>query len=837
MGGAREKIDDGQRLTGVARRPAVLAAVALILGIVVHTIVPDWPVGWLALAAGAALAALALVRVPVASAAALFCSILLLGVSAGQLEHFHFAEGDVVAYTTDDARLAEVELAIDQPPRVLTTDTPTGRPLPPRQVTGGVVRRVKTWDGWTPASGNILLQVSPPNAELAYGQTVRVLGMLARPAPASNPGQFDWARYYREQRILVSIDAAGPENVRILQPGGFAPLNWLRERARSALAKGFSKSQSVDHALLRALLLGDGDPQLRDIQADFVRTGTSHHLSISGMHVAVLGAVVFLFCRLVRLSPRKSAVVMMGFVLLYGLVALPAPPVVRSIILCMAFGIGLMLRRTVDGIQLLAVTVFLMLLYHPLDLYNAGFQLSFGTVLGLMLYATRLTRWLDRPDEDERVLMLSGIPPTRMQSIRNWLKGHVIEGVATGLVAWAVSAPLIVEHFDQLNPWAIPAGMLLALPVFASMIGGLVKIVLTLIIPWGAPVWAWLAALPVESMRLGVSWLAKIPGSDVAIPAVPVVLVLAYYAMLALPMIPTAGSRLRWVCRGGAATACATALMLPLLIGFAPRGNGGDGDLTMTLLSVGAGQAAVVELPSGKTVLIDAGSSSISDLERRCLEPFLRHQAVRHIEAIYISHANFDHFSAVTQAVERYGVREVRVTPQFMRHAAKNYPARMMLRRLAELKCPVRQVAAGETEQLDAQTTLRVIWPPGDAALDANNSCEVLRLVYRGRSILFTGDIQAPAEQSLTADPATIRSDVLVAPHHGSAEETTAPFLDAVAPQMILSSNDRTLSGKQREFEKVVAGRSLLRTHTAGAITVRIAADGQLKTSTFLKPR
>src|SRR5206468_11136076 len=151
--------------------------------------------------------------------------------------------------------------------------------------------------------------------------------MLSQPAPAMNPGQFDWQWYYREQRILVSIDAPNPANVRILAQGRFAPINWLRERARAALAAGFTERQAIDHALLRALLLGDGDPQLRDIQEDFQRTGTSHHLSISGMHVAVLGGFVFMVCRLLRLRPRWSALVMMIFVLLYGLVALPAPPV------------------------------------------------------------------------------------------------------------------------------------------------------------------------------------------------------------------------------------------------------------------------------------------------------------------------------------------------------------------------------------------------------------------------------------------------------------------------------------------------------------------------------
>jgi competence protein ComEC len=338
-------------------------------------------------------------------------------------------------------------------------------------------------------------------------------------------------------------------------------------------------------------------------------------------------------------------------------------------------------------------------------------------------------------------------------------------------------------------------------------------------------------------MRHGVAWLAKIPGSDIPLPALPVLLILTYYALLALPLIPTARTRLKWAYRGGAAAACATGLMLPLLIGFAPRGGRG-GELKLTLLYVGAGQCAVLELPSGKNILIDAGSSSITDLERRCLEPFFRHEGISRIDSIYISHANFDHFSAVAQTAEDYAPREILVTPQFKDHAAKNYPARLMLRKLTQLKYPAKQITAGQKIQLDDDCALEVLWPPEDPHLDANNSCEVLRLTFKGRSILFTGDIQSPAESALLADPALpLRSDILIAPHHGSAEETTARFLDAVGATTILASNDRTLSGKQKEFDKLIAAdptRALLRTDRCGAITLRIMRDGTLKISRFL---
>src|SRR4029079_13103588 len=126
---------------------------------------------------------------------------------------------------------------------------------------------------------------------------------------------------------------------------------------------------------------------------------TGHHLAISGMHVAVLGGFVFAICRLLCLSPRWSAWLMIAFVVLYGVVALPSPPVVRSVVLCVMFGLGVVLRRSTDALQLLALSVLAILVYHPLDLYNPGFQLSFGTVLGLILFTRPMLRGLRRdPD-------------------------------------------------------------------------------------------------------------------------------------------------------------------------------------------------------------------------------------------------------------------------------------------------------------------------------------------------------------------------------------------------------------------------------------------------------
>jgi competence protein ComEC len=218
--------------------------------------------------------------------------------------------------------------------------------MPPKQVTTAKAVRVLTRDGWRDADGEIICTFDPPNDKLATGQTVRVCGMLQRPPPAMNPGAFDWQAYYREQRVLAQIQVPHADaGVEILSTGRPTIIAAAREAVRRALAAGFSDQQYLDHALLRALVLGDNDPELRDVQEQFRRTGTSHHLAISGMHVAVLGAFVYGVCRALRMRPRVTALVAMGFVIFYGVVARhaqlrPARPVQRGISIELRHGAG-----------------------------------------------------------------------------------------------------------------------------------------------------------------------------------------------------------------------------------------------------------------------------------------------------------------------------------------------------------------------------------------------------------------------------------------------------------------------------------------------------------------
>jgi competence protein ComEC len=248
--------------------------------------------------------------------------------------------------------------------------------------------------------------------------------------------------------------------------------------------------------------------------------------------------------------------------------------------------------------------------------------------------------------------------------------------------------------------------------------------------------------------------------------------------------------------------------------------------LRVTLVSLGAGQCAVIETPSGHFDIVDAGSTTIPDVARRVIEPVLRGQGCRHVDDIFLSHGDFDHISAAGELAETDTAGLVLISHHFRRNAEWNEPDQELLRTLERLPTTTREVATGETFELGDGAKIDVLWPGPTGDLNSNNAGLVLRLTYAGRSVLFPADIQDRAFDGLLQHPERLPSDVLVAPHHGSSEKRTPAFLNAVHPRLIVASNAARLTQKQLGFNQIAGSIPLYRTSSCGAITVTIGADG-----------
>jgi competence protein ComEC len=818
-------------LAGLTRRPAVSVAILLMIGILLHEKVPLRPANILIAAALSAVLASATIRWRFICTAALVSLIILLGIGITQREHFEFAPSDIAQFATDEPHLTELEVRIVDDPQWVTGPPGAQRQLPPKQITTADVLGIKTWDGWISAVGRLPVQIDQPNSTLRAGQTVRLLGMLQRPRSAMNPGEFDWAAYYRQQRILANFTVTRAGNVHVLTTASQNALGWLRAKTRHLLAGGFSPAHAKDHALLDALTLGNRDPELRDIQDDFKQTGMGYQLSVSGLHIAVLAAALFWLCRCARLRPRVTLLMTTAFVLLYACVSLPSHSGIRAAILCIIIATAISTGRSTDRFQLLALAAIAMLLWHPMDLLTAGFHLSFAVAIVFLFLLPRFNQWLkSREDVDESVKP-NRPPPGAAQRLLAWI-GRCF---SYGLFAWLATLPLVAYHFGSASGWSILGGLILLPVVVIALFAGVFKILLTLAWPALDGAWATTAGWPVELLQWGVHQLARLPGSAISMPAPPVWLIFLYYLLLFAPTLPYSrwfAGRRRWMLRLAPLAGVAAIFSLA----WFPQSIASTGELRITLLSLGAGQCAVVEPPGGHAVLIDAGSSTVADVAMKLVEPFLRVEGQTQVDDIFLSHGDFDHISAAGEIASHYRVKQIFTSYHFVRNSAGNIPDQLLLDELQKLNRAPAQVAVGDHFDLGAGVVIQVLWPPIDRVdLNSNNAGLVLRLTYAGHSVLFPADIQDPAFVGVLQHASALRSDVLVAPHHGSSEDMTPSFLAAVNPRVILSSNFWRLTSKQRRFEKMIGHTPLYRTPECGAITVTIQQDGTVAVKTFVK--
>ncbi len=258
-------------------------------------------------------------------------------------------------------------------------------------------------------------------------------------------------------------------------------------------------------------------------------------------------------------------------------------------------------------------------------------------------------------------------------------------------------------------------------------------------------------------------------------------------------------------------------------------------EVRLTLLSVGAGSCAVAELADGQTFIFDAGSSTYSDVARRVIVPFLYSRGIQRVDGLILSHANFDHFGAATALLDRYPKMTVYLTEHFVADSVNNPPAQHLLRRLQNARSPPVYLHGGDQIHLTDSVYLEALWPVLDSPLHGNDASLMVRLRSGRQSVLFPGDLQKAGQQALLVSGLDLSADVLIAPHHGSLESSTAQFIKAVNPKAVIASDGRVQSQKQKDFEKIVEV-PLFRTHRDGAVTVRLSGSGELSITPFRNP-
>ncbi|HEX6747920.1 MAG TPA: DNA internalization-related competence protein ComEC/Rec2 [Longimicrobium sp.] len=620
---------------------------------------------------------------------------------------------------------------------------------------------------------------------LAAGTELRVDGeWRLLPSPVDR-GRWPVSPAYRGYMLSKSATVTAPVEL------ARHPMLALRGRAERQIRRLFPRNAP----LADALVLGRRETMDRAVADRFAASGLVHLLAISGTHVALVAAALMLLARVAGVRRDAAVWLTIALVTLY-LAMIGAPPsAVRSGIMTALTLLTLVLQRPSSPWSIVAAAGFAILALDPMAALDAGVQLSFAGVLGIMALRRAM---LDRV-------------PLRLR------EGKVLRPLAESLVvsvaAFVATAPVVAHHFGQVAPVSILAN-LPAIPLTSLALVGIgAACALEPLAPGLARLVADGASLALGLLGKVVDAAAAVPGGHAAVarPQWWLWAAAAIAVLLALEWSAGMRRRVRWALAPLAAGAAF--LLLPLAAAPA-RG------LEVAFIDIGQGDAIALHTPGDRWVLVDAGPwDEDFDAGARRVLPYLRRHGARRLEAMVLTHPHVDHIGGAAAVM-----RGMHVGRMIEPGLAFGTPVYLHTLTAAE-STHVQWTAARQDRTLHVDgVELTFLWPAADvldAPADANDISAVIRLRYGAFSMLLTGDAPDFVEHALVARYGqNLRSAVLKAGHHGSRTASSEEFLETVDPALAVIS-----CGRRNKYGHP-APETLARLRAEGIEVARTDEDG-----------
>jgi competence protein ComEC len=616
------------------------------------------------------------------------------------------------------------------------------------------------------------------------GERWRFTVRLKRPHGNLNPHGFDYEAWLFERGIratgYVRPRSAERLDAAVWQPG--YAVEMLREKLRDRFRATLPEAPYA--GILIALAIGDQHAIDADLWLSFARTGITHLMSISGLHVTMFAGLAYalvnwLWRRSSRLPlrlPAQHAAAVGGFLaaFLYCLLAGFAVPAQRTLYMLGVVAAARLWGREVASSRVLALALLLVLLLDPWAVLAAGFWLSFGAVaLLFQIGSGRLgpAHWLIEWGRAQWAVTVGLLPALLALFQQFSLVSPLANALAIPLVSFVITPLALLGAVPPLDP-------LLSLAHFFTT--GLMAFI------------GWLGALPLAV------WQQAAP------PAWSVLLALAGGVWLLLPR----GFPSRWL---------GLLAFLPLLTVEPPRPAPGTAEITV--LDVGQGLAIHVQT-AGHDLLFDAGPafSAEADSGNRIIAPYLRALGVRRLDTLVVSHADKDHEGGAASVIAALPVGVLKSSVPY-EHPLSAQPVSQQL------------CADGDAWTWDG-VRFEMLHPGSEPLSRRSNdlSC-VLRVTAGGRSMLLTSDIEAVSEGALLKRyPQGLAADVMTVPHHGSRTSSTPEFIAAVAARDVIfpvGYLNRFGHPKDDVVSRYAAsGARLHRTDRDGALRAGLAPSG-----------
>lgn len=597
--------------------------------------------------------------------------------------------------------------------------------------------------------------------QITLGDRVTIMGTIYPSSRKRNPHDFDYASYLNSIGIHHQV---GIDSIITIRSGSTPRLDWIS--IRKATMYRIEDIFSHDTApLAKALLIGYKQELHHEEKLAFSRTGLSHIMAVSGLHVGFILAP-FWFVIPYFWTFKSGRLLGLAFIVLLlifyaGLTGFSSS-VMRASLTGGFILYGRLFNKVRDGINLTALSAIIILLVNPSALFQIGFQLSFSAVFIILLCLPTLQaflppwvrfRWYGVPI---MLIIISILVQGGLYPLLGYYFGEF------SLVGPLVNA-LVVPFLTILIPYAL---MLLPLSV---AVPGLTKL---LNIPCDYFL-TWLNRFVQSASSWDISWLTV----QVESPVVFLIWITAVILICSLTV-----PQIKWK---------ATILFLVVLCaqqGLMLADKIRDPKLEITVFDVGQGDAVLIKTPLGKHFMIDTGRWSPGyNSARYHIIPHLRREGIKQLDAVFLSHPHSDHIGGIVELIDYLPILRI-YHSGYIYHSQLYQTYRT---RAFEKGIPLVPVSAGDIIDIDRSMRIFAYGPQPMATYseDPNEHSLVLELMYGKSQFLFTGDAGSEQERRLLENfGPLLDTDFLKVGHHGSRTSSSLPFLKETTPHVAVIS-------------------------------------------------
>ena len=627
---------------------------------------------------------------------------------------------------------------------------------------------------------NYLMAYDDSFSEVKIGQYLKIKGDGIKFEEARNPGNFDGKIYYAKQKMYGAlwnvhiVEVEGKEHV--LQENLFA----FRQKWSLTLQENMGEEKGK---ILCAILLNEKGDLQEEVKELYQKNGYGHILAISGLHISFIGIGIFHLLRKIGIGYRMSAFISTSVLSLYVIMIGFSVSIFRAfLMLLMRIGAEVT-GRVYDMLTAVTLSAAILVIYEPLYLRDASFQLSHGAIYAILFVAPAIKRYIGK-------------------------EGVLMDSICTSLAIQIALFPITIWWYYEVAVYSI-LWNLIVIPLMSFLMTlGMMGSFLPL-----RSLWLTACSLILTVFDVIGQIGNLLPWNRIVLGRPHIIAVILFYGWLVLTVqLSKYKEKYRKLIIIGMIGVIALFIKMP------------NRELEITMLDVGQGDCIFMKGPWGKAYLVDGGSSDVNQVGKYRIESFLKYKGVGTLDYVFLSHGDQDHYNGIKELIQRqeYGIKIKRIVlPETYRNDSE------LLVLAAIAKENGIRVACIKQGQMIEEGDLQIYCiQPGnlDENLESNAGSMVLDVSYKSFSMLFTGDVELEGEERLIQNLKQ-SYQVLKVAHHGSKNATSKELLEIVAPKVaLISAGENSIYGhphKEVLDRLEQRGIKIICTTEKGAITLK----------------